>query len=436
MNQLVGGTSLDNRALPPIRMGRKFLFLFTPYRYKGLYGGRGSGKSHAAVTALVVLARQLKKDRSTCIHPMQDDALSIVCARQFQTSIAESVKKLIEDKIRSMRVRHEFRITKTSITHKTTGSRFIFIGLKDPDSVKSLEGADICFVEESQSVNETSLEKLIPTIRKPGSEIWFNWNPEDRDDPVDKMFRGGEAPPNSHIEYVSPLDNEHFRTSPLFEEMMHMARNNYARYRHVWLGDYDEQHDARIFSNVEVGRVNVPDWIPPRYGLDWTNGGSDPAAIVKLYIIEAAKTIYVAREFQGVVPLSDMPAAIRSVVEDDGDLVRADSSMPLLIESLNAAGFNLDPAVKGPGSVKAGINWLKGYRIIIDPECTHLREEARKYQWQVDKKTKKILNVPQDKFNHGWDAVRYACEDDMRNGAPEQPDSDDGVVILRFGKKR
>lgn len=425
-----GGPPLSDPPSQQIFIGEKFLPLLQPHRNKALYGGRGSAKSHTIATVLVLLARMPKASRPVCRHWMQSDALLIVCARQFQNSIRDSVKELIETKIKNHGFADEFVVTEREIIHKLTGSRFIFIGLdRNPDSAKSLEGADICWVEEARTINSRSFEILIPTIRKPGSEIWWSWNPEYREDPVDKYFRSGVTPPNSFVQYVGIEDNPFFYMTELANEMWFMQQHNLRRYEHIWLGGYDDAFDTKVFSNVEIGRCDVPAYCRARYGMDF-GFGSSPSAIVKLYILEHIRTIYIAREFFGCVPLRQLPAALRSVLEEESDFVRADPASTVSIEYLQTEGFSMAGAVKGPGSIKSGINWLQGYKIVIDPECEGMRDEARLYSWQVDKITKKVLNVPVDAHNHGWDAVRYAVEDAMRQG--DLDDDDAGTLKVRF----
>jgi phage terminase large subunit len=130
--------------------------------------------------------------------------------------------------------------------------------------------------------------------------------------------------------------------------------------------------------------------------------------------------------------MDQLPTLLRSVVDSDYDLVKADSSQPGTIEFLNARGFpNVIGAKKGPGSVKSGINFMSGYKIIIHPQCEMMRDEARLYSFMTDKMSGKVLpgRVPVDANNHGWDATRYALEDHIA-----QPDSGDdpfgGVVKL------
>lgn len=424
-----GGPSLGHNGGPPldpktpsssIILGEKFMQLFGEYRHMALFGGRGSGKSHAVAIFLVTVAAKSK--------------LRIVCARQFQNSIRDSVKELIENYIIEMGLSNQYTVLEREIIHNVTGSRFTFIGLdRNPDSAKSLEGADICFVEEARTINARSMEILIPTIRKPGSKIIWAWNPEHPTDPVDAYFRGGRPPPNSVVCQVGIEDNPFFYHTPLADEMEHMRIGNPQRYKHVWLGAYDENSETKIFSNVIIGKViNIGEHIPARYGMDF-GFGSDPSFITKAFVLHEQKIIYVERSACGRVPLRDLPAMMDSVIDSRSDLIIGDSSQPGTIEHLCSQGFRVIGAKKGPGSVKAGINWLQGYKIVIHPSNEEHREEARLYSWQVDRITKQILSVPVDANNHGWDALRYATESAQIEA---QDDKDGGVIKVNFRRRR
>lgn len=423
---------------PPMRaadvqLGEKYFPLFGEYDHAALFGGRGSAKSHAVGTVLPILSAK--------------KPLRVVCARQFQNSIEDSAKALIELKIRALGLMDQYAIYEREIVHRKFESRYTFIGLdRNPDSAKSLEGCDICWVEEARNINRKSLETLIPSVlRKPGSRIIWTWNPVFPKDPVDALFRGNHLraeeranwapPPNSFVQRVGIEDNPYFYHGQLAKQAEHMRRTNPKRYLHIWGGDYDTDFEGRIFSNVEIARVEVPDHVPPRYGIDFSNGGAHPHAAVKVYVNLQAKWIYIAREAGGRVPLDDLPSVLREVLESDGDLVKGDGARPDAIQFLNSRGFNVHAATKGPDSIRTGISWLQGFKIYIDPECTEMIEEARMYSWQKDAKTGEALARPVDDWNHYWDAVRYATEDCQTQG-DGAPRNDGGVLKLRFGRRR
>lgn len=404
-----------------LHLGQKFVDnLWTPARHHALFGGRGSAKSWSIASFLTIIGAQEKK--------------KIVCARQFQNSIRDSSKALIEKRIDTLGFKGHYKPTDQYIIHQETKSEFSFVGLeRNIDSIRSLEGADIVWVEEARTIKAKSMEVLLPTVRSPGSFFIWSWNPEKPDDPVDYYFRNTKegAPPRSNVTFVDYTDNPYFYQTELPEEMETLKKGNFERYKHVWLGGYDTAADSKVFPNCTTGIVSVPIECPPRYGMDF-GFGADPSFVVKVYIIEALKTIYIANEAEGRVPMDQLPALLRSVLDSDYDLVKADSSQPGTIEFLNARGFpNLIGAKKGPGSVKSGINFMSSYKIVIHPQCEKMRDEARLYSFMTDKISGKVLpgRIPVDANNHGWDASRYALEDCIA----EPVNSDDpfgGVVRL------
>jgi len=400
-------------------LGEKFIkTLFAPARHKALFGGRGSGKSYSVATYLCIEAGKSTQ--------------RFVCGRQFQNSIRDSSKELIERRIKALNMQNQFDVNDRVIIHKTTRTDFLFIGLeRNIESIRSLEGADKVWIEEARTTNAKSLEVLLPTVRKKGSELIWTWNPEQPTDPVDAYFRGQNgAPPNSIVTNVSYRDNPFFYDTELAAEMETLKRGNPDRFKHVWEGEYDLRHESKVFPNVRIAKVAInPDVTPARYGMDF-GFGSDPSFVIKLYVNDQRKQIYFADEACGRVPMDELPRLVRAVVDNDRDLVKADSSQPGTIEFLNKRGLNVEGAHKGPGSVKSGINFLQGYDLIIDPKCENLREEARLYSWMTDRLTRKILSVPVDANNHGWDASRYAVEDLSIEGGDAIVDPHGGVVKL------
>lgn len=384
-------------AVGEIKLGEAFGPLFQPYRYKALYGGRGTAKSYGISTVLPLLGHQSRK--------------RIVCGRQFQNSIRDSSKSTIESRIRDLGLESQYNITHNEIVHRHNGTRFTFVGLeRNKESIKSLDDVDIFWIEEARNVSQASLDILIPTIRKPGSEIWVSWNPVLPDDPIDDFFRGAEPPKNSYIKKVTIADNPWFYTTTMPDEMERLQRTNHQRYKHVWGGEYDEMDDSRIFTNWEKGRVPITDSDRPYFGMDFGFSG-DPSALMKLYVFEKLKTVFISQEMYGRYTLAELPEMMKTVDESRKYPIVCDNSRPEDIQFLRTKGFNCVASKKGAGSIKTGINWLLGYKIVIAPECVHMLNEARLYSWQTEKLTGKVLPVTCDNDNHGWDAVRYATEE-------------------------
>ena len=201
--------------------------LLAPARYKGAWGGRGSGKSHFFAELLV----------EECLANKGTRAVSI---REVQKTLKESSKRLIEDKLRVLGVAsgHGFRIFNEVI--QTPGDGVItFTGMQDhtSESIKSLEGYRISWVEEAQSLSARSLQLLRPTIRLEGSELWFGWNPRRKSDAVDALLRGESLPTGAAVVKANWKDNPHF-PSVLEQERLDCLRLQPEQYEHVWEGGY------------------------------------------------------------------------------------------------------------------------------------------------------------------------------------------------------
>ena len=209
-----------------LQAAKAFKPLLARSRYKAAYGGRGSGKSH--FFAELAIARAAAAS-----------GLRIVCVREVQKSLKDSVKLLLEDKIGTLGVGRQFGIFDKEIRAPGNGL-IVFQGMQDhtAESVKSLEGFDIAYVEEAQSLTARSLEMLRPTIRKSGSELWFSWNPRHKRDPVDAFFRA-RTPPENAIIVRANYDTNPFFPAELEQERLDDLANKPDRYAHIWLGDYE-----------------------------------------------------------------------------------------------------------------------------------------------------------------------------------------------------
>lgn len=215
-----------------IRTPEVFAPLLDRARYKGAHGGRGSGKSHFLAEHLV--ERALMEPGETGM------GLRAVGIREVQKSLKESAKRLIEDKIQSLGLgeANGFKVFREVIETPRDGL-ITFTGMQDhtADSVKSMEGFNIAWVEEAQSISTRSLELLRPTIRAPGSELWFSWNPMRAIDPVDMMLRGDAAPTGAVVVQANWRDNPWF-PKELEQERLDCIDIMPERYGHIWEGEY------------------------------------------------------------------------------------------------------------------------------------------------------------------------------------------------------
>lgn len=203
-------------------------------RYKGAYGGRGSAKSHDRAQHVI-------------IRMASEPGLRVVCLREVQNSIRDSVHQLLADWIERLGLGALFDITRDEI-RGTNGSKAVFRGMKDQnaDSIKSLEGYDIAWFEEAQTCTQRSLDLLRPTIRAPGSELWFTWNPRNKTDPVD-LFLRAHRPDNAIVVKANYSENPFFPEELEAERLLDEGADE-ARYRHIWLGDYEDISETQLIS--------------------------------------------------------------------------------------------------------------------------------------------------------------------------------------------
>jgi phage terminase large subunit len=378
--------------------------LLNPARYKAAYGGRGSGKSHTFAELLIEA------------HIMDQTSRS-VCVREVQKSLAQSVKRLLELKIEQMNAGAYFEVQEAVIKSKRGDGLIIFQGMQNhtADSIKSLEGYDRAWVEEAQSLSQRSLDLLRPTIRKPGSELWFTWNPSQASDPVDALLRGEKPPPDATVLEVN-FDNNPWFPDVLRQEMEYDRSRDPDKYAHVWKGGYLQNSTARVFKNWRVEEFDAPADAIHRLGADW-GFANDPTVLVRCHII--GRTLYIDHEAYMVgCEITNTPDLFMTIPEAERWPLVADSSRPETISHMRKHGFpKIMAAVKGKDSVNEGIEWLKSYDIVVHPRCTHTIDELTFYSYKTDPLTSKILPVLQDLNNHVIDALRYACEGVRRAGS-------------------
>lgn len=380
---------------------RAFAPLLKPSRYKGAHGGRGSGKSHFFAELLI----------ERCIM----ERTHAVCVREVQKTLDQSVKKLLEEKIEALGVGHLFDVQQTKITGKN-GSLIIFQGMQDhtADSIKSLQGFAVAWVEEAQSLSQRSLDLLRPTIREEGSELWFSWNPSKNTDPVDVLLRGESPPPDAIVVQANWRDNPQF-PAVLLAEMEYDRGRDKDKYLHVWEGQYLQSSEARVFKNWRIDEFDVnPEWIM-RQGADW-GFSVDPSVLVQLAIV--GKTIYIPYEAYKIgCEIDLLPDLFLTVPNAEKWPITADSARPETISYMQKHGFpKMFAALKGARSLEEGIEFLRSFDIVVHPRCQHTIDELTLYSYKRDPLTDKVIPVLEDKDNHVIDAMRYACEAARRAG--------------------
>jgi phage terminase large subunit len=440
--ELGGGLDFEIDTLPVFRP------LLLPARYKGAFGGRGSGKSHYFAEALVEL----------CI---ERQPTSFACLREFQKNLKFSAKRLVEEKIRAFGATASFHIKESDIG-TPGGGVLIFQGLQNhtAEGLQSLENFDGAWCEEARSLSDRSFEVLTPTFRKENSELWFSWNPVSPKDPVDKFFRGMPYDSNGYNKEADARlvkanwYNNEWLTEVLRKEKDLALRRNKERYAHIWLGEYRAQSDAQVFKHFEIADFESPDDARFLFGADW-GFSVDPSVLVRMFVgrwephrdhpnrralaDRNGRTLFIDREAYKIgCEIDHLPALFAGDDRwhSDGHPLKwknpyrwqgipgahdwpiiADSARADTISYLHRRGFRMEPAIKGRGSIEDGIEFLQSYDIVIhESECPHSAEEFTMYTFEVDEHTNEVLPILSEKNNHVIDAARYALEKTRRSG--------------------
>jgi phage terminase large subunit len=380
--------------------------LLAPARYKGAYGGRAGTKSWFFAQHLI----------ERCIlQPTR-----AVCVREVQRSLEQSVKRLLEDVIRRLGIGHLFDVKQSQIVAPHNGL-IIFQGMQTytAESIKSLEGFDVAWIEEAQNLSQHSLNLLRPTMfRTKGSEIWASWNPRDPSDPVDDFFRGNKVRKAGESPWKPPPDTVLVRTSyrdnpwllpELRKEIEWDKARDPEKYAHIWLGEYERRSESRVFKNWTVDEFETPDDTMFYLGADW-GFSIDPSVLIRCFV-QGRKLFIDYEAYRIGCEIDHLPALFDTVPGARAWPVIADSARPETISYLTRHGFpRLEAAHKGKDSVKEGIIFLQGYDVVIHPRCVHAIDEFTLYSYKRDPLTDEVSPILEDKKNHVIDAVRYAVE--------------------------
>ena len=371
-----------------------------------LYGGRGAGKSHSVARALLCKGAE--------------NPIRVLCAREFQTSIKDSVHKLLCDQIYDLGLQAHYEITQSTI-RGINGTEFIFAGIKNNVSnLKSVEGIDICWVEEANNVSQLSWNILIPTIRKENSEIWVTFNPEL---PTDETYQRFvlNPPDNAVVQKVNWNDN------PWFPDVLDLERNalktrDFEAYQNVWEGFTRSTIDGAVFAREmqraeQDGRImNVPyDPVKPViavFDLGWADAtavwfvqfiGMETRLIRYFETTQTTiseilgrmqtfgyvyDTIYLPHDARNKT-LASQGRSIEDIVRAAGYNVRILERIPIA-DSINAARTIFSSCYFDKNNCEAGLTCLRHYRYDVDPD------------------TKQFSKTPlHDNYSHGADAFRY-----------------------------
>lgn len=383
----------------------KLSFLTKPYRYKVAYGGRGSGKSWGFARALIAIAMQKK--------------LRILCAREIQRSIKQSVHQLLVDQIQAMGFGEYFEVLENEI-RCVNGSRFNFTGLANNtvESIKSFEGVDIVWVEEAQTVSKKSWDILIPTIRQPNSEIWITFNPNLDTDETYKRFVI-DTPSNSHVEKINWSDNPWF-PAVLEQERQHAFANS-EDYDNIWEGECKSSVDGAIYANEirqsqEEGRVTTVPYDPMLkvhviFDLGWND---------KMSIILAQKGLSDIRIIDYIEDdhrtLDSYSAQLRDYRYNWGQMYLPHDGQTKDFKSGTSAEeimrrHDWDVRIVPKLTVESGIKVARMafHRIYFDSSTERLIECLKHYRRAINQTTNEPGAPLHDEYSHGADAFRYLC---------------------------
>lgn len=379
-------------------------------RYRGAYGGRGSGKSFNFAKMAAIWG---------VIEPLR-----ILCTRELQESIKESFHAELKNAIASepwLTAAYDVGI---DYIRGKSGTEFIFKGLRhNIGSIKSISQIDLCIVEEAEDVPEASWQALEPTIRADRSEIWVIWNPRIDGSPVDSRFIKN-TPPRAAIVGMNYPDNPWF-TPVLEEQRLHQQQTLDAEtYAHIWRGAYLKASKASIFAGKWRVAEFAPaaDWDGPYCGLDF-GFAQDPTAAVMCWIHDSRLYIEYEAGKTGL-ELDDTANYVTAQIPGfEQYAIRADSARPESISYLKRPDPdgkrkhmpNIVGVEKGKGSVEDGIAHIKSYaEVIIHTRCAETQNEFLRYSYKVDRLSGDVLPTIVDAWNHYIDAIRYALQPVMK----------------------
>lgn len=375
-----------------IEIPSEFSELFSDWwREAAVYGGRYSLKSHTVARFLLIRAREQKT--------------RVACFREFQNSISDSSHQLLADLIHQYGM-NDFEVTDKAIINTVNGSDFIFKGLhRNEQSIKSIEGIDIAWVEEAQTVSKESLEILTPTVRKEGSQIIYTYNRLLELDPVHERLVI-EGRPNTLIINVNYDVAIKYGMMPesIRLEMEDDREKRQKLYNHKWLGE-PNRTEGRIYTDWQI-IDDIPHearlW---RRGLDF-GYSVDPTVLIDIYEYNGG---YVVDERLYRKGMSNKSIADFVLNLEEQCIIIADSAEPKSIDEISSYGVSIIGAVKGKDSVKHGIQFVQGVKISITRRSEKTITAYTNYMWDLDRNGVN-LQIPDDSI-HEWsnsmDAIRY-----------------------------
>lgn len=395
-----------------MRLPEKLIPIFQgEARYRGAYGGRGSGKTRTFALMTAVKGYEFG---------MAGVSGQILCGREFMVSLKDSSFQEVKSAIQSVDwLNAYYEIGENYIRSKDRRITYTFSGLRHSlNSIKSQARILLCWIDEAEPVMEIAWGKLTPTVREEGSEIWVTWNPEVEGSATDIRFKKN-PPSKSKIVEMNHADNQWF-PEVLELERLDDQRKRPDTYDHVWEGGYKTISEALIFNGrFSVEEFVTPEIFNPYFGLDW-GFANDPTATLRCFVED--NNLYIDYEAGGTrIEIDETYRLINVLPESKRYIIRADSARPESISFVHRQGYRIESVYKWPGSVEDGIEFIKSFdHIYIHPRCKEVANEFRVYSFKTDRTTGDILPVPLDTDNHYIDALRYALQPMIkRKGKPK-----------------
>jgi phage terminase large subunit len=379
------------------------------YRYCLLTGGRGSSKSFHASDFLLKLT--------------YEQGHVILFTRYTMVSANLSIIPEFIEKIELYGIEDSFEITKSEIVNKHTGSKIIFRGIRTSSgnqtaALKSIQGVTTFVLDEAEElINEEDFDKINESVRKKGvqNRVIIILNPTTKEHWIykrffeDNMVEAGSCTTKNETVYIHTTykDNENNLSESFIKGFERLKTTNPRKYNHRVLGGWLDKADGVVFSNWTLGEFKETGQV--MYGQDY-GYSPDPTTLIKVSIDKTRKQIFVKECFVEN-NLSTSQIIDKNKQFCGKSLIIGDSAEPRLINDIKRQGVNIQPCVKGAGSIIAGINIMLEYEIIVDYESTSIVKELNNYVYS-DKKSQLAI----DDYNHCIDAIRYAVYYQLRRG--------------------
>ena len=401
-----------------VNLNPKYHSLFkSPSRYHICTGGRGSGKSFAVNTFLVLLT--------------YEKGHKILFTRYTMTSASMSIIPEFLEKLDLMGIGGNFTVTKTEIINNLTGSSIFFSGIKTASGdqtakLKSIQGVTTFVLDEAEELtDEQSFDKIDYSVRAMGTQnrCILILNPTTKEHWIYQRFFQNRGIPDGHngekenVNYVHTtyLDNKKHLSESFVAQVEDMRTRRPDKYKHQILGGWLDRAEGVIFTHWRIGEFdNNQDTI---FGLDF-GFSTDPSVLTEIAIDKLRKIIWIREHFyKAGMSTSNIFEMCRRIAGKQ--LIVCDNSEPRLISELKTKGLNITPTIKKKGSILTGIALMQDYDIVVDKESINTIKEFNNYAWKLKG------SIPQDNWNHSIDGSRYAIQYLLTRSVPK------GMYILR-----